>query len=170
MKIEFTMNAVGAVEEFRTIPEFPDYAVSNCGRVLSQRCSKPRILKQTVTNKTGHQKVTLYQPDSVEPRPTFVHALVAEVFISERPEGLVCRHLDGNPAHNVPQNLAWGTSSENSLDRHRHGTIRAKLNAEKVKALRDADTRHLRDLAKEYGITIGYARAVRSERTWKHLN
>lgn len=170
MKIEFTMNAIGVVEEFRTIPEFPDYAVSDAGRVLSLRCSKPRILKQTVTNKTGHQKVTLYEPESTEPRPMFVHSLVAEVFISERPQGLVCRHLDGNPSRNVPENLCWGTSSENSLDRHRHGTIRTKLNADKVKALRDADVKSLKDLAKEYGITIGYAYVVRSERTWRHLN
>lgn len=170
MNIEITMNAIGAVEEFRTIENFPDYAVSNCGRVLSSRCSKPRILKQTVTNKTGHQKVTLYEPDSTEPRPMFVHSLVAEAFISERPQGLVCRHLDGNPSHNVPQNLAWGTSSENMLDRHKHGTIKTKLNADKVKVLRDADPECLKDLAEKYGITIDYVYSVRSRRTWRHLN
>jgi hypothetical protein len=35
------------------------------------------------------------------------------------------RHLNGNPADNRwPENLAWGTQSENNLDRVRHGTFR----------------------------------------------
>ena len=37
------------------------------------------------------------------------------------------RHLNGNPADNRwPENLAWGTSSENSHDLVRHGTHYSK--------------------------------------------
>lgn len=34
----------------------------------------------------------------------------------------MCRHLDGNPANNRPENLRWGTAQENSDDMIRHGT------------------------------------------------
>lgn len=35
-----------------------------------------------------------------------------------------CRHLDGNWGNDTPQNLAWGTVSENAQDREAHGTRR----------------------------------------------
>lgn len=34
----------------------------------------------------------------------------------------MCRHLNGNPYDNRLENLAWGTPSENMLDKVRHGT------------------------------------------------
>jgi hypothetical protein len=36
-----------------------------------------------------------------------------------------CRHLDGNPTNNTPENLAWGTHAENCMDTVRHGRSRA---------------------------------------------
>jgi hypothetical protein len=50
-----------------------------------------------------------------------VHVLVCTAWHGTRPEGLVCRHLDGNPTNSVPSNLAWGTVSENAFDSVRHG-------------------------------------------------
>ncbi len=51
-----------------------------------------------------------------------VHALVAEAFIGPRPEGMEIRHLNGDPADNRPENLEYGTRSENSKDSKLHGT------------------------------------------------
>jgi len=51
----------------------------------------------------------------------YVHRLVAVAFNGPRPEGMQCRHLDGDFDRNVPANLAWGTSSENKFDTVRHG-------------------------------------------------
>ena len=50
-----------------------------------------------------------------------VHILMLEAFIGERPQGQVCRHLDGNPGNNVLTNLRWGTESENQHDAVAHG-------------------------------------------------
>lgn len=50
-----------------------------------------------------------------------VHRLVAEAFISARPVGMQIRHLDGDAGNNRPENLAWGTTSDNTRDQVRHG-------------------------------------------------
>ena len=51
-----------------------------------------------------------------------VHLLVMAAFVGPREEGMVCRHLDGNPANNVLSNLAYGTPVENAADMIAHGT------------------------------------------------
>lgn len=72
------------------------------------------------TGKYGHKRVVLYSPG--RPAETWqVHSLVLRAFVSERPDGLICRHLDGNPANNRLGNLTWGTPSENMYDKARHG-------------------------------------------------
>ena len=55
----------------------------------------------------------------------YVHELVATAFHGPRPEqSWECRHLNGDPVDNRRENLAWGTSSENSYDIVRHGRNR----------------------------------------------
>lgn len=53
-----------------------------------------------------------------------VHTLVLTAFDGPRPDGLECRHLDGNPDNNWLSNLRWGTPSQNTHDAVRHGTHR----------------------------------------------
>lgn len=50
-----------------------------------------------------------------------VHSLVLIAFKGPRPEGMECRHLNGNPGDNRLENLAWGTHVENMADREKHG-------------------------------------------------
>lgn len=51
----------------------------------------------------------------------WIHRLVLEAFVGPCPEGMQCRHLDGDPANNRLSNLKWGTPKENQADRERHG-------------------------------------------------
>lgn len=51
-----------------------------------------------------------------------VHSLVAAAFIGPRPTGLDIRHLDGDKLNNNADNLAYGTVSENMIDKLAHGT------------------------------------------------
>lgn len=53
-----------------------------------------------------------------------MHRLLLLAFIGPCPEGMWCRHLDGNPKNNQLDNLCWGTIEENHQDRIRHGTNR----------------------------------------------
>lgn len=112
-------------EEWRPIPGHPEYEVSNQGRVKSWRKYNggpaPRIRKPVASGRMGHLYVQLATaPCESVRRP--VHQLVLEAFVGPRPDGMVTRHLDGNPTNNHLDNLAYGTPRENTADMFRHGT------------------------------------------------
>lgn len=102
------------------------YEVSDLGRVRSlprqtvSGVQGGKILKPQLTNRFGHLKVTPSR-DGVVKQVT-VHRAVLAAFIGPCPEGQEVRHLDGNPANNRLDNLAYGTKGENNLDAVRHGT------------------------------------------------
>lgn len=55
----------------------------------------------------------------------WLHRIVAWVFHGDPPfNGAEVRHLNGNPANNKSDNLAWGTHAENQRDMIAHGTVR----------------------------------------------
>lgn len=53
----------------------------------------------------------------------FVHRMVLEVFVGPS-NGLECRHINGDKTDNRLENLSWGTTLENAMDRKSHGTAR----------------------------------------------
>ena len=112
-------------------PFFIDYSVTTDGKVWSKYRVKLRIdgsrlpikgrwLKPAM-HKSGHLHVVLRQDGQSYTKK--IHHLVLETFIGLRPEGLECRHLNGNPADNRLENLQWGTSHENHQDSIEHGTV-----------------------------------------------
>lgn len=107
-------------EEWRTVAGWDAYSVSNLGQIWSSpRATSHGGLIRANADRDGHLYVRLSQNGSDATKR--VHALVAIAFLGSRPSGQQVRHLDGNPAHNNVLNLAWGTASENALDRVRHG-------------------------------------------------
>ena len=102
----------------------PGYRVGDDGSVWS--CVKPgrhsslrdewHPLKPTPQSR-GHRLVYLGRGDC-----RFVHRLVLEAFVGTCPEGMECRHLDGDPGNNRLENLAWGSPKENYADSLQHGT------------------------------------------------
>lgn len=104
--------------EWRTIPSFPKYQVSNQGEVIG-----PRGLLTRSVDACGYYRTGLYTENSKRINCR-VHTLVAEAFIGPRPANAVTRHLDGNHLNNDPLNLRYGTQSENVRDSVRHGTQR----------------------------------------------
>lgn len=106
------------------------YEVSNLGRVRSVEKRvrtargtrlRPSVVRKLSANPRGYLTVNLSRGEAGS-RTQHVHTLVLSAFVGPRPEGMEARHLDGNPANNSIANLAWGTHSENNLDRVRHGT------------------------------------------------
>lgn len=51
-----------------------------------------------------------------------LHTVVATAFHGPPPEGLECRHLNGDNRDNRASNLCWGTSGENKRDSISHKT------------------------------------------------
>lgn len=101
-------------EEWKTIPKYPDYMVSNYGRVKG----KFNLLKARTTNQNYHV-VGLYK-DNVGIRH-FVHVLVCTLFNGPSPfEGALVRHWDDNRDNNRADNLLWGTDLDNAQDRKRN--------------------------------------------------
>lgn len=109
------------------------YEISNYGRVKSLPRHGVRRAEKVLTpirQHRGHLMVNLYGGETANKwgwTPHFIHHLVLDAFIGPCPEESsvcrnVCRHLNGDPADNRPENLAWGTDTQNQLDSIDHGT------------------------------------------------
>lgn len=171
---------------FRVIPDYPRYAVNESGTILSI-CSpsgrgKDRPWKdaRTVTHvirPKGYHVISLCSING-QKRIRMVHILVLEAFIGPCPEGLQCRHLDGNPANNHVTNLKWGTSIENANDKLMHGTYiqgergsKAKLTNEDVIEIRKrrANGETIETIAKDFPLKQNSIYNIVNRRTWKHI-
>jgi len=120
--------------EWHPVPDFPGYYASRCGLVGSDkvrsdckgaalRPDEVRILRPgREASSRKYQKVVLRRGGKSHTRK--VHQMVLEAFVGAKPDGMVCRHLDGNPLNNSIGNLVWGTVRENALDRIRHQSER----------------------------------------------
>lgn len=161
-----------AQEEWKPIPGFPDYMVSDRGRVVSHKRGKPKLLNPRVRT-TGYRSVGLRNdPKQANPTTLFVHRLVLAAFVGPRPEGLVIRHLDGDPSNNVLGNLQYGTPSENSQDMVRHGRhlYASRTHCARGHEFNDANTvirtdnsaRRCRICANERAVTYYTRRALRA--------
>ena len=168
-------------ETWKPLKESSWYDVSDLGRVRSWRSRKcgqrrvvPTIMKQHES--PWGVRVTLRVVDGDRQVSNFaVAALVAEAFISPRPPGLVCRHLNDDRWDHRVSNLAWGTIADNSEDARRNGKsplgIRhgcVKLTIEQVTRIRAAMLRgEPRRLAKEFGVSESLVSLIRHGHIWK---
>ena len=114
-----------ACVEWRSIPSWPEYQVSETGAVRRVGCASGarvgRILRQLRNKKTGYFSVCLSRyADQVR---IDVHRLVAMTFLGPPPSvDHVVAHNDGSRTNNHARNLRWATQSENLRDCRGHGT------------------------------------------------
>jgi len=105
-------------ETWRPIPGYEGlYEVSSFGRVWSQHTHRLKA----VYRGARYPIITLHNKGM---KTHTLHSLVMLAFVGPPPEGMQTRHLDGNAENNRLDNLAYGTCSENNLDKVRHGTHR----------------------------------------------
>lgn len=113
-------------EEWRAIPGFPGYEVSDYARVRSWKRqaggvrAEPRSKAQT-PDKDGYATVSLMRGGKQTTER--VSHLVLAAFKGPRPDGLEARHLNGNESDDRPANLEWSTHLVNIRDKHAHGTM-----------------------------------------------
>jgi len=95
--------------------DFPNYGISECGKVLKCKKSKrshSKILKPEIS-KCGYLRLQLTKDNKRIHK--FVHNLVAETFIANFENKPQVNHKDGNKLNNNLDNLEFVTCSENAL-------------------------------------------------------
>ena len=168
------------IETWKDVEGWEGYQVSDQGRARSFRNkhgglkSTSRPLKVVISN--SQPRITFCINKRLK-RVSLAHVIL-ETFVEKRPEGLVCRHLDGNIRNNNMDNLCWGTHKENIHDNIRlgvwpHGESNgnSKLTDNKVKEIRELLRTGIsqRKLAALFGVSRRTIQLISRERIWKHV-
>lgn len=114
-------------ERWFFIDGVPDYMVSDCGRIWSQKSKW--FVKPKPMDREGHMGVCL----SVNGRPRYfyIHRLMAKAFLPNQHNLPVVRHLNDIPYDNDLENLAWGTQKDNHRDCVRNGNYHSITDEER---------------------------------------
>jgi hypothetical protein len=126
----------------------------------------------------GHRDPNGYGRLNVQGVPMLAHRLSWTLHNGDVGDAYVLHKCD-NPQCVSPWHLFLGTQSDNCDDMWQKGRARpgrligaahgmAKLNDESAMRVR-SDTRPLRIVASEYGISESTARDIRNGKTWKHI-
>ncbi len=131
-----------------------------------------------------------YPQVGIDKKRIHVHRLVLEAFVGPCPEGMECRHLDGDRTNNRLENLAWGTRKENTADSMRHGTFhmpppgggisrdrrgelnpRAKLRTADIPEIRrlSESGRSQKSLGRQFGVGQGIICRILRGELWGHV-
>lgn len=147
--------------EMRPIKNFPQYLITEDGRVFSKRAN--RFLKAVVQS-NGYTKVSL--PDR---RDYSIHRLVAEAWIGK--SDLQINHKNGIRNDNRVENLEYVTGSQNQ--RHRFDVLKKrrtcnKLTEDQVREIRKR-TESCAILGKEYKVHHSTIWLIKKRIQWKHV-
>ena len=115
-------------EVWKDIVDFPNYQISNLGRVKSKerisnccynskRKVKERILILS-NNKKGYKTVCLFKNKK---HNKTVHRLVAQAFIPNPNNYPIINHINGIKGNNRVENLEWCTHKYNTSESYRLG-------------------------------------------------
>lgn len=165
-----------ASRTWNPVPNYDGYFANEIGQVASFRSGAIKVLKPIARKPTGHLYVFLYRGLG-RGKKVYVHHVVLAAFGRSRPEGAMCRHLDGNPSNNSIRNLTWGTAQENADDKQRHGTQRRgtdvpthRLNESDVLEIRFLHGRFsLRAIAAQFGVSHTAIRRAALGAKWSHI-
>lgn len=128
-------------EEFRYIDGYPNYVVTNLGKVINIKTLK--LLKPAKIDTSGAKRnsynyfrYTVSLCNHSKAKYFYIHVLVANAFL-DKPVGddLVVNHKNHNTADNRVENLEWITRSENSKDKLTNRWTNYSIN--ELVALRD---------------------------------
>lgn len=168
-------------EIWKAIPNFPEYQISNFGRIMRICGSRNGHAKVGGIRKpgksNGYQYIRLTRPGGIQ-KTIAVHVLVAELFLPPKPSPKhQVNHKDSNRWNPRWDNLEWATVSENIQHGYDHGHCNAKgsrnghskLTEDRVNILRAASRPEYDELAEQFGITVATIHDVVARRTWRHI-
>lgn len=165
------------------IVEFPDYSVSNLGRI--KRTTKgyrtiPNRILYGSTNGSGYKYIGI---KSITGKfyNVLVHRFVAHVFIGPCPDGKEVNHRNGIKLINIYTNLEYVSGSENKKHAFRLGLRnhlgskhpKSKLNEQDAriikKLLRRKNRPKIINIAKQFKISTVTIYKIKSNKLWKHV-
>lgn len=163
----------------KRIKRFPNYGITTDGKIWSHLSNKwLKLGKQS--SGVGYLTVNLGRGN--ERSKQLIHRLVLETFVGVCPDGMECRHLDGDATNNNLSNLRWGTHAENIRDSQRQGRFvginkgikngQARLNEQDVRVIIYMWRTNLflqREIADIYNINRRHISQIVNRKRWKHL-
>jgi len=162
--------------ELKTLPHIPGYAISPEGIVFSLKHNwRGYGIREMKATPNSHGYLRARLTVNGRRKSYLVHRLVADAYLGERPSLLhEIRHLDGSRTNNFYENLAWGTKSENALDRSRHGNHvgRSKLSKVDVVNIRKILERGIKcsEISAVYNVCVRSITNIKKGATWKYVS
>jgi len=165
-------------EIWAKIPNYPDYQISNTGRIKSFKGSKCKFMSSAYCS-NGYEKLILRNENG--PKNFTVHRLVAESFVKNPFNKKEVNHKNGIKSDNQAKNLEWVTRKENirhsyetglKVNRSGEKCPNAKLNEINVLTLKTfipVKKYTNIELAKIYNITPSTVSVIKNGRTWGHI-
>lgn len=165
-------------EKWLPVKEYEgEYEISNFGRVksLTRVVSNGRggvlHVEGRILNFSPNSNGYLYARFRTERKKKYIHHLVAEHFIGERPAGAHIDHIDGNRTNNDVANLRYCTPKENiSKPGSKNGF--AKLTESEVLQIRAKYVWRkygVGILSKEFNIHPTHVHDIVTRKRWTHI-
>ena len=165
-------------KKFREIPNYNDYWISKCGKIISTKYGYPRYLCQNISN-NGYLVVTLCKNNS--PKKLTVHSLVLKTY---KPKSInQCgNHKDGNKLNNHISNLEWVTYKRSTQHAYENDLIKLPKGEDaKASILTNSQVKKILwelvlgektqgDLSLEYEVSRGCIGCIKQGKSWKSVH
>ena len=116
------------MEEWKVIPGYSNYAVSNLGKVKNLTSGR-LIGNNPVTGSTIYRQVSIKHDLEKRFIKHHIHRLVAENFVENLSNYNYVNHINEDKFDNRACNLEWVSNSQNQKHKHRNGTVRTSNRA-----------------------------------------
>lgn len=161
-------------ERWRQVPGFPDYDVSNLGKIRTWKSGKPVMMKIRIGS-DGYPRVTIQDSKGLK-KVCRVHVLTARAFLGPA-RGRLVRHKSRSKKAAL-SNIEYGSYMDNHRDKYRDGTDQrgeknsqaelTKKHARQIYKLKGKMTQ--KEISETFGISRQAVSDIHRRITWSEVN